>query len=265
MLKKLIKRALLIAASLLTVFSVATSVNSNNVNAARRHARTTHVRRRRVVRHHRVRRRRTKRHFVYYVAQTTGQYNHYLKLAQRPGTHYFKHAIRLQSWEGETTGDGKDDTGANSVGYEVIIGTKTIGNKHYFITSNEYKRKAEGLATIKSFHVPTAYEVKPGQTIKIYDTTEDGLNTWVHMYTWKGGHHLLVYNPNTITGVKCHNGEKYVAIDDNDALGGYIKASDMSKLKLSTYRGSVVHLNGHHLTWVNWDSYYSRKMTHVMD
>lgn len=124
------------------------------------------------------------------MVKSTKQQNHYIKLANRKGTHYFKgYKVKMQSFSVGTDcqtyeaafGDTGYDTGSPvykmngtidhdseylSDGYQIeAIGTKTVNGKHFFISKDE---DGKYLNLASDFYMPTSYRIKKGHKMKLY-------------------------------------------------------------------------------------------------
>lgn len=165
----------------------------------------------------------------------TKQYNHYIKLANRKGTHYFKIDHFMRDWHLDNfvtySMHGKRlETLNGSAGLPVgddIIGTKTIGSKHYFITCDG---EVVCLIHPNYFYAPTVYRVKKSQTIKTYDLPDEDYY-YGYRETWdRSIGKFLVANSNVAGGRRLYDGTAYRAIIYHDGFSGFIKESDMGKL-----------------------------------
>lgn len=160
--------------------------------------------------------------------------NHYIRLGKRSGTHYFKKPISLTEFsnadEDGTVGfHGQDvDYFGGGIGtINEVIGTKELNGVHYFITDDK------SLTPIDNFYAPTAYVVKPGQTIRaIMGEREDG--SWCSETTkvFHSGEHLVLLNAKVRGGREHHNGNTYYAIStQNGFYTSVITANDLHKIR----------------------------------
>lgn len=199
--------------------------------------------------------------------QSTKQQNHYIKLANRPGTHYFKgYKVTMAGWGSGMSEDGLDEYGNDGAltykmngqvdhdytatdGIEAtIIGTKSIGNKHFFISKVDGEKT---LVLARNFAVPTMYRLKKGHHITEYKPSyvmkSNGVYgnvDWKHLRLHSIGYHefnhkykfavMLVLSPKVESGRVWYNGEAYRPISD-DGNGWFIKEKDIKKdLKKAT-------------------------------
>lgn len=179
---------------------------------------------------------------------TVAQYNHYIRLANRKGTHYFGYHVEMSHWA--IGADNYEMNGAPDHDEDAffsvcdIVGTKTIKGKHFFIVDNH---PGHFLVLAKDFYVPTSYQVKRGQTVQVWgqeETTNDNgdivyHNNAISYLKFHGGKYFMVLDKrgsrNTFTDA---NGVVYRAVVESDGTANFIKQSDLAKMHKAahTYR-----------------------------
>lgn len=195
---------------------------------------------------------------------TVSGYNHYRKLANRKGTHYFGYTVNMAGWAIDS---GTYSMNGKLVDHDVffddteILGTKTINGKHFFIAT-DHPRKFLVLAN--DYYAPTSYQVKRGQTVQVWGQeethTEDGdivyHNHAIRYLKFHGGKYFMVLDKrgsrNTFTDA---NGVVYRAVVESDGTSNFIKQSDLAKMHKAahTYRinGAKFNKNGHLIGGIN--------------
>lgn len=179
---------------------------------------------------------------------TVSGYNHYRKLANRKGTHYFGYTANMAEWamgadnynmNGQHYGDYDGGFGDTN-----IVGTKTVNGKHFFIVDNH---PGHFLVLANDYYAPTSYQVKRGQTVQVWGQeethTEDGdivyHNHAIRYLKFHGGKYFMVLDKrgsrNTFTDA---NGVVYRAVVESDGTSNFIKQSDLAKMHKAahTYR-----------------------------
>lgn len=188
---------------------------------------------------------------------TVSGYNHYRKLANRKGTHYFGYTVRMAGWAMENgiySMNGKLEDADVFFSDGEILGTKTINGKHFFIATDH---PGKFLLLAKDFYAPTSYQVKRGQTVQVWGQeethTEDGdivyHNNAIRYLKFHGGKYFMVLDKrgsrNTFTDA---NGVVYRAVVESDGTANFIKQSDLAKMHKAahTYRinGAKFNKNG---------------------
>ncbi len=198
---------------------------------------------------------------------TVSGYNHYHKLANRKGTHYFGHIVYMSDWAmgtGVYSTSGKlEDTG--SLSDTAILGTKTIKGKHFFIaTDHPGNFQSHFLVLANDYYAPTSYQVNRGQTVQTWNQIEpDNDNGDIIYYNgaarrmkFHGGKYFMVLDKrgsrNTFTDA---NGVVYRAVVESDGLSMFIKQSDLAKMHKAahTYRinGAKFNKNGRLIGGIN--------------
>lgn len=194
---------------------------------------------------------------------TVSGYNHYHKLANRKGTHYFGYTVQMSDWAmgtGIYSMSGKLEDN-DSVSDTVILGTKTINGKHFFIAT-DYPGKYLVLAN--DYYAPTSYQVNNGQTVQVWGQEEthndNGAivyhNNAIRYLKFHGGKYFMVLDErgsrNTFTDA---NGVVYRAVVESDGTSNYIKQSDLAKMHKAahTYRinGATFNKNGRLIDGIN--------------
>lgn len=197
---------------------------------------------------------------------TVSGYNHYRKLANRKGTHYFGYTAEIASWAmgaDNYTMQGKhhNDYDGNMFPDADIVGTKTVNGKHFFIVDNH---PGHFLVLAKDYYAPTSYQVKRGQTVQVWGQeethTEDGdivyHNNAIRYLKFHGGKYFMVLDKrgsrNTFTDA---NGVVYRAVVESDGTSNFIKQSDLAKMHKAahTYRinGAKFNKNGRLIGGIN--------------
>lgn len=199
---------------------------------------------------------------------TVSGYNHYRKLANRKGTHYFGYTVKMSNWamdgwnysmQGKAPDNNLDKM--NSLCDTEIIGTKTINGKHFFIATDH---PGKFLVLAKDFYAPTSYQVKRGQTVQVWgqeETTNDNgdivyHNNAIRYLKFHGGKYFMVLDKrgsrNTFTDA---NGVVYRAVVESDGTRNFIKQSDLAKMHKAahTYRinGAKFNKNGRLIGGIN--------------
>lgn len=194
---------------------------------------------------------------------TASGHNHYIKLANRKGTHYFNHTVKMSDWAmgtGIYSMSGKlEDT--DSLSNTEILGTKTINGKHFFIATDH---PGKFLVLANDYYAPTSYQVKRGQTVQVWgqeETTNDNgdivyHNNAIRYLKFHGGKYFMVLDKrgsrNTFTDA---NGVVYRAVVESDGTSNFIKQSDLAKMHKAahTYRinGAKFNKNGYLVGGIN--------------
>ena len=194
---------------------------------------------------------------------TVSGHNHYHKLANRKGTHYFGYTVYMSDWAmgtGVYSMSGKlEDTG--SLSNTEIIGTKTIKGKHFFIAFDD---PGKFLVLANDYYAPTSYQVNRGQTVQVWgqeETHNDNgdiiyHNNAIRYLKFYGGKYFMVLDKrgscNTFTDA---NGVVYRAVVESDGTSNYIKQSDLAKMHKAahTYRinGAKFNKNGRLIGGIN--------------
>lgn len=213
--------------------------------------------------------------------QSTKLQNHYIKLANRPGTHYFKgYKVKMASDNAALNSVMDEDKRCGTLAYKMngqidksydptvafaptIIGTKTVGSKHFFITRDD---DGKHLALAKDFKVPTMYRLKKGHHITAYDipflTNKDGVATYRNFGnpSFEVSDHFnstktrfLAVNTGTESGLVPWHGEKYRAFYITGGYGAYFKQSDIKK-HLVPAKGmtDADKYNGNHIVHIDY-------------
>ena len=199
-------------------------------------------------------------------AHTATLHNHYIRLANRKGTHYFGYHIDMSDWcmgEYMYHMNGKPYTadGEDALNHVDILGTKTLNGKHYFICDGH---PGKFLVLAKNYYAPISYQVKRGQTVQVWgqeETTNDNgdivyHNNAIRYLKFHGGKYFMVLDKrgsrNTFTDA---NGVVYRAVVESDGTSNFIKQSDLAKMHKAahTYRinGAKFNKNGRLIGGIN--------------
>lgn len=180
--------------------------------------------------------------------QTPGAISYYIKLANKPGTHYFHKQLEMINWAADSPtynmhGE-KPDYGI-TFGGDDIVGTKTINGEHYFIANNY---PGHYLMRAKDFYAPVSYQINKGQTVQTYNRGEARNENGDAVYldsvgkNLKFGHgkyFMVLDKRGTGNRVKIQ-GEWYLATADQHGYLRYIKQSDLSKMHRAAH---TYHVN----------------------
>ncbi|MCO0808280.1 hypothetical protein QFX17_09935 [Lactobacillus helveticus] len=104
--------------------------------------------------------------------QTPGAISHYIKLANKPGTHYFNKQLEMINWAANSpiyNMHGEKPELTTTFGGDDIVGTKTINDKHYFIANNY---PGHFLTLAKDYYAPVSYQINKGKTLQTYNRGE---------------------------------------------------------------------------------------------
>lgn len=179
--------------------------------------------------------------------QTPGAISHYIKLANKPGTHYFHKQLEMINWaaDGPTYNmHGEDPDCDVTFGGSDVVGTKTINGEHYFIANNY---PGHYLTRAKDFYAPVSYQINKGQTVQTYNRgeTRDDNGDAVYLDSvgknLKFGHgkyFMVLDKRGTGNRVKIQ-GEWYLATADQHGYVRYIKQSDLSKMHRAAHTYNV--------------------------
>lgn len=177
------------------------------------------------------------------LAKKPSQIRHYIKLANRKGTHYFKHPVGMVDFEADNAlehfhmnGKFDDNTATESNIGTTIIGTKTIDNKHYFI------EKWHTLVLAKAYNPARGYKVK--HAFDVYSLPETAMTPidkaeahGQQVETIYKGAKVMICSPKTKFGRVVHNGVAYRGVILED--GPYLMMKEKDMKKLVPYTGHI--------------------------
>lgn len=193
--------------------------------------------------------------------QTPGAISHYIKLANKPGTHYFHKQLEMINWAANSPTynmHGEKPELTTTFGGDDIVGTKTINDKHYFIANNY---PGHFLTLAKDYYAPVSYQINKGKTLQTYNRGETSDDNGDPVYldsvgkNLKFGHgkyFMVLDKRGTGNRVKIQ-GEWYLATADQHGYLRYIKQSDLRKMHRAAHTYHVAlakfnkygHLIGH--------------------
>lgn len=179
--------------------------------------------------------------------QTPGACSHYIKLANKPGTHYFNKQLEMINWAVDSPTynmNGEKPEYSTTFGGDDIVGTKTINGKHYFIANNY---PGHYLAVAHDYYAPVSYQINKGQTVQTYNRGEGRTENGDPVYYDSVGKNLK-FGPGTYfmvldkrgTGNRVKiQGEWYLATSDQYGYFRYIKQSDLRKMHRAAHQYNV--------------------------
>ena len=179
--------------------------------------------------------------------QTPGAIIHYIKLANKPGTHYFNKQLEMIDWAVDSPTynmHGEKPDYSITFGGDDIVGTKTINGVHYFIANNY---PGHYLEVAHDYYAPVSYQINKGQTVQTYNRgearTENGdpvyLNSVGKNLKFGNGKYFMVLNKRGTGNRLKIQGEWYLATADQHGYFRYIKQSDLRKMHRAAHQYDV--------------------------